>query len=80
VKIWKSQKSIITITIVTTQESQKKKNFILGFTDEDLEKPNFSRKKSSEKVPFILSDVGNPPVVQVSPFILLQIAVYIFTV
>jgi hypothetical protein len=40
--------------------------FISGFTDEDLEKPNFPGKQSSEKVPFILSDVDNQPIVQVS--------------
>jgi hypothetical protein len=47
----------------------ERNNFILGFTDEDLEKPNFPGKQSSEKIPFILSDIDNPPVVQVSSFI-----------
>ncbi|XP_028390617.1 DNA excision repair protein ERCC-6-like 2 isoform X2 [Dendronephthya gigantea] len=36
-----------------------------GFTDEDLEKPNFPLKSSSEKIPFYLSDVDKPPIVQV---------------
>ena len=49
-----------------TNESKTRDYFISGFTDEDLEKPNFPGKQSSEKVPFILSDVDNPPIVQVS--------------
>ncbi|CAB4015028.1 DNA excision repair ERCC-6-like 2 [Paramuricea clavata] len=60
------QKEVET-TIETKKNTSKRHLFddVDGFTDEDLEKPNFSRKQSSEKVPFILSDVGNPPVVQV---------------
>ena len=40
---------------------------LTGFDEDDLEKPKFSFKPEGAKVPYILSEKGQEPPVQVNP-------------